>query len=368
MSRPSATRPGGTANARCRSSSAARTGGKAATLEASFPADSVRMSAGDLRAVQPDDFLAAGGPSRSVCQIAAASRLKAATSSKAPPCAGPRAPPVGTVPRYPAALQPRARATARLTVPLPDPEGPSMVMTGAWLTGAHPPDSSRSRPDRARECRRSPERRSRHWRRRAPRWDLRRANSPRRRPWRSDGRRGCRPRRPRTPAPRRRPWMRMPSGVTSCSTPSAVKPAPIAAMRSLSFTRNSSAPRDHRLPLRTSGGDEQHRKLVDGQRHQRRGHRDAVQHGAVDPQVRRQAPPRSCADSRPGSARPWRAGCRAARCGWGSSRHFRAPNPHRPPREARPPGKRRPTRNPPAPPGAGSRSERAARSGSSDPR
>ena len=55
------------------------------------------------------------------------------------------------------------------------------------------------------------------------------------------------------------------------STPSAIKPSAITAMRSLSFTRNSSAPRHDRLALGARGGHEQHREFVDRQRHQSSG-------------------------------------------------------------------------------------------------
>ena len=46
----------------------------------------------------------------------------------------------------------------------------------------------------------------------------------------------------------------------------------MAASRSLSFTRSSSAPRTSGLAARAGGGDEEHRKLIDRERHQRLGH------------------------------------------------------------------------------------------------
>ena len=42
---------------------------------------------------------------------------------------------------------------------------------------------------------------------------------------------------------------------------------------------------DHRAPLGAGGGDEQHRELVDRQRHQGRWHLDATQRGRANPQV-----------------------------------------------------------------------------------
>ena len=60
MSRPSATRPGGSANARCRSSSAVRTAGIAATREAPCAGVSVRSSQRDVLPVQQDALAAVG--------------------------------------------------------------------------------------------------------------------------------------------------------------------------------------------------------------------------------------------------------------------------------------------------------------------
>ena len=55
------------------------------------------------------------------------------------------------------------------------------------------------------------------------------------------------------------------------STPSTARPAAMAARRSLSLTRSSCGAAHHGLPARTGGGDEEHRELIDRQRHQRLG-------------------------------------------------------------------------------------------------
>ena len=66
-------------------------------------------------------------------------------------------------------------------------------------------------------------------------------------------------------------------------------PAAMTASRSLSLTRSSSAPRTTVSPLRAGRGDEEHRKLVDRQRHQRLGHLDAAQRDWRAPRCRRPA-------------------------------------------------------------------------------
>ena len=55
--------------------------------------------------------------------------------------------------------------------------------------------------------------------------------------------------------------------------------------RSLSLTRSSSRTGDHGLTPRAGGRDEQHRKLVDGERHQRGGHRNAHERRSAHPQI-----------------------------------------------------------------------------------
>ena len=109
----------------------------AATLEASFPASSVRMSPEYLPTVQPDDLLPGRiGAEFDVDPLRQTGQAPAPSSRLMPAVRPARA-----TKRYRAPLssnaQPSALAAARLTVPLPDPEGPSMVMTGTGFVTAH---------------------------------------------------------------------------------------------------------------------------------------------------------------------------------------------------------------------------------------
>ena len=166
----------GHGEARWRSTSAARTAASAATFDASLPAASVRMSrVTSSSPARPSPRRLAR--TRTVCQVSArAGASVAASSSPMRPAA-----PASATNRYRAPLSsrrhPRDSATARLTVPLPEPEGPSMVSTGTPVGGPSPGAilrfaRSRPRTGRARQTRE----RGRHVRHVAdPKWAWRRA-------------------------------------------------------------------------------------------------------------------------------------------------------------------------------------------------
>ena len=139
--------------------------GRAATLEASLPACSVRMSrVTSSPSSQTTSSPCGSDPKRMSRRSARRRKAARVVQADARPARAP-ARPAGTGRRYRASAQPRALAAARLMVPLPDPEGPSMVMTGtAVIAAALRRRLGRwSRPDRPRQRRRNPERRSRHW-------------------------------------------------------------------------------------------------------------------------------------------------------------------------------------------------------------
>ncbi|MNP01853.1 hypothetical protein D3C76_936810 [compost metagenome] len=133
MSRPSAIRPGASWNARWRISKASRTAGSEATIEAPAPTVSVRMT------------LLTSSPSRMICCSLPGSAAMNCTSRWAASCLSSSSL-VRSTPwllalkasrRYSApessSRQPSSRASSPATVPFPEPLGPSMVMTGAWV-------------------------------------------------------------------------------------------------------------------------------------------------------------------------------------------------------------------------------------------
>ncbi len=298
MSRPSATSPGGAAKARWRSSRAVRTAGQAATREAPCPAASVRIARGDVPPVEQHLLARRRGPTPKATCMPAASRawpcdVVRASSPRSQPA---QAPPAGTARRCRAGASRACCATARLMVPLPEPLGPSMVTTGTAACTAHAARSSERKPA-ARASLEEPREGGRDI------GHVQRSRSAPRAPQARDGkghgdaviavavdgaaaearrRRGSRGHRA---AARSRPRAR--SG-----------PAAMTASRSLSLTRSSSAPRTSVSPSAHGRGDEEHRKLVDRQRHQRLGHLDAAQRGSCAPRCRRSARRRAVARCR----------------------------------------------------------------------
>ena len=130
MSRPSATRPGGSGKAplalqqrRAHRRQGGHLGGVVAGL---FGAD----LPGHVPAAQPDDLLPRRRRSRNACPMRRRDAQAPPRRRDRCPPGGRPGPPADTAPRCRAARQPSALATARLTVPLPEPEGPSMVRTG----------------------------------------------------------------------------------------------------------------------------------------------------------------------------------------------------------------------------------------------
>ncbi len=201
MSRPSATRPGG-----CGEGPLAVQQGRPHGRHgrhprgAMFPAASVRRSRRDVAAVQ-QDALAAGRSSASNRTSRRRGERRRGRPRRRP--ARPRAAPASATSRYRAPLssrcQPSGAASRRLTVPLPEPLGPSMAMTGTRHGGA-PSGAAPRRPQAGRpraSCREPRERRGdvghvEDLDRSRPR-----AGSPRRRTSRPGGRHGCRSRRRR---------------------------------------------------------------------------------------------------------------------------------------------------------------------------
>jgi len=151
-------------------------------------------------------------------------------------------------------VPPSRSASNRLTVPLPEPLGPSTAMIGAVTASLGSGPSARRRSD-DRAWTRTPGTTCRRWQRRGSRSARTRAGSPRQTTSRPGDRRGC-PRR----AADGPPSMLSPSARTSFGTPSASSPRAMTAIRSLSLTRSSRA-RDHRFTVAQGGSDEECGKL-----------------------------------------------------------------------------------------------------------
>src|SRR3984957_934748 len=190
--------------------------------------------------------------------------------------------PASATSRYSAPLSSRAHprlfAAARLTVPFPDPEGPSIVTTGAsrigfWLLGRKFGDVE---PDAARHADKA-RKRGRHI-----------GHVP-------DQNWLCRPQAGHAEghcyaviavtvdlatAERRPGWAALDAHAVRQNLVSHAQ-----GFQSVAHGRDSIAflaatflrARDHGLALRTGGGDEQHGQFIDGERHQCGGHYDALE-------------------------------------------------------------------------------------------
>ncbi len=282
MSRPSATRPGGLREAPLAVHAAPfAPRGMAATREAAIPGGLGAQDVGDVTPFQQHP-LAAIRPAPKFTSIARRARAWAIAS-----CGSSLTRSAARARRADTARRCRAGASRahgpphRLMVPLPEPLGPSIVM----IRDGRLHDSLAREPGRTlRPASTKPGNEvatfatSTYLDRSA-----RRAGSPPRMPWRCDDRRGCRRGR-RDSVP---PSMRMPSGSSSMRDSEArAGPCAITARRSLSFTRSSARTGHPRLARRAGGGDEEHRKLVDRERHQLGRHVDAAQSAARTSMIR----------------------------------------------------------------------------------